>query len=122
MPASIEVNGGRLVVDINGPDKLLAMKSHLEIPLGKVAGARPGAKEARDWLGIMHSPGAHIPKVLSAGRFYWWGEWSFWDVHDPEKTVAIELRDHHYRKLVLQVADPDSAIELIDSAVTARVH
>ena len=73
MPASIEITDGRLVVDIHGPDKVFAMKSHLEIPLDKVAGARSGAEEARDWLDAMHIPGAHIPNMLSACRFYWWG-------------------------------------------------
>jgi len=122
MSASIDIQDEKLVVEINGPDKLLALKSRLEIPLDKVAGARPGAEEAHWWLHGMHVGGTHIPELISAGRFYWFGEWSFWDVHDADKTIAIELRDHRYRKLVLEVQDPDRAIDLIDGALTARVH
>ena len=122
MAASIDIHDDRLVVDINGPDKLMALKSRLEIPIENLTGVRPGADEARRWLHEMHFGGTHIPNHISAGTFYWWGEWSFWDVHDANKTIAIELRDHHYRKLVLEVGDPDGAIELIDSAISARVH
>lgn len=122
MAASIDIHDDRLVVEINGPDKLWALKRHLEIPMENVTGVRPGAEEARWWLEDMHVGGTHIPKHISAGRFYWFGEWSFWDVHDADKTIAIELRDHHYRKLVLEVRDPDNAIDLIDGAITSRVH
>jgi len=30
----------------------------------------------------------------------------FWDVHDPDKAVGIELRDERYARLVIEVADP----------------
>jgi hypothetical protein len=87
-----------------------------------VRGVRPGAREARWRLQDMRVGGTHIPKHVSAVRFYCWGEWNFWDVDDAEKTIAIELGDHRYRKLVVEVRDPDCAIDLIDDAITARVH
>jgi hypothetical protein len=30
----------------------------------------------------------------------------FWDVHDPQKTVVIQLRDERYARLVIEVEDP----------------
>jgi hypothetical protein len=30
----------------------------------------------------------------------------FWDVHDPEKTVVIHLKDERYARLVIEVDDP----------------
>ena len=122
MPATIDIHDDRLVIDITGRDKLWALKSHLEIPMENVTGVRPGEEEARRWLQDVHVGGAHIRKHMSAGTFYWWGDWNFWDVHHPDKTIGIELRDHHYRKLVIEVADPDSVIDLIDGAITARAH
>ena len=73
MPATIDIHDDRLVVNITGPDKLWAFKSHLEIPMENVAGVRPGAEEARWWLQDMHVGGTHMPKHISAGTFYWWG-------------------------------------------------
>ena len=34
----------------------------------------------------------------------------FWDVHDPDKAIAIDLRDEHYGHLVIEVDDPEREI------------
>ena len=83
MPASITVKDDQLIVDIEGMDKLWALKSRLEIPLANVASAAPAETEAREWLHGIRLGGTHIPGVISAGRFYSHGKWVFWDVHDP---------------------------------------
>ena len=38
-------------------------------------------------------PGTNIPGVLTAGTFYQHGKRVFWDVHNPDNTVVIELKD-----------------------------
>jgi len=40
----------------------------------------------------------------------------FWDVRHPEKTIVVELADETFRKLVIEVADPDAAVSLIHRA------
>jgi hypothetical protein len=62
-------------------------------------------------------PGTNVPGVITAGTFYQDGRRVFWDVHDPEKTVAIDLHDERYSQLIVEVADPDAAIKLIQSAL-----
>jgi len=62
-------------------------------------------------------PGTNLPGVITAGTFYQDGRRVFWDVHDPEKTVAIDLHDERYSQLIVEVADPDAAIKLIQSAL-----
>jgi hypothetical protein len=37
----------------------------------------------------------------------------FWDVHDPEKTVVIQLRDERYAQLVIEVEDPHATAAAI---------
>jgi hypothetical protein len=59
----------------------------------------------------------HILGVVSAGRFYSDGRLVFWDVHDPERAIGIELRDEPYGRLVLEVGDPEQAIARIEQAV-----
>ena len=75
---------------------------------------RAGVREARDeagkWLQRTLLGGTHLPGVISAGRFYWHGEMAFWDVHDPNKAIAIDLRDEHYGHLVIEVDDPEREI------------
>jgi hypothetical protein len=62
-------------------------------------------------------PGTNIPGVLTAGTFYEDGKRVFWDVHNPDNTVVIELKDERYNQLVVEVADPKAAVELVQSAL-----
>ena len=117
MTASINVKDGSLIVDVEGADKLWALKSRLEIPIANVVGAAPAEPEARDWLHGMRLGGTHIPGVISAGRFYAHGTWVFWDVHDPAKAIGIELRGEHYGRLVVEVDHPEDQISLIRQSV-----
>jgi hypothetical protein len=41
----------------------------------------------------------------------------FWDVHNPEKTIVIDLHDERYNELVVEVDDPDAAVKLIQNAL-----
>ncbi len=55
--------------------------------------------------------------MLTAGTFYQDGKRVFWDVHNPEDTVVIELKDERYNQLIVEVADPNAAVELVKAAL-----
>jgi hypothetical protein len=74
------------------------------------------AREHHGWPG----PGAYVPGVLSAGTFHQDGERVFWDVHDPAKVIAIELADEHFKRLVIEVDDPEATITAIETAISGR--
>jgi hypothetical protein len=116
MAASVEVTGDSLIVHIEGADRLWAMKSRLEIPLANVISAARAGAEARGWLHGIRAGGAHVPGVISAGRFYSHGQLVFWDVHDPDKAIGIDLRAERYARLVIEVADPEAEISRIMAA------
>jgi hypothetical protein len=59
------------------------------------------------------------PGVLTAGTFYQHGKRIFWDVHNPENTIVIELRDERYDELIVEVADPQLTVELVRAALPA---
>jgi hypothetical protein len=40
-----------------------------------------------------------------------------WDMHHPEKTIVIDLRDERYNRLVVEVPDPEGAVKLIQNAL-----
>ena len=54
-----------------------------------------------------------MPGVITAGTFYQEGERVFWDVHDPESTVVIQLKDERYVRLVIEVDDPPATAAAI---------
>ncbi len=111
----LSISEGKLLLDVRGADKLWALKSSLEIPLQHVAGIPADPEAARGWWHGLKLPGTNIPGVITAGTFYQDGKRVFWDVHDPEKTVVIDLHDERYNQLVVEVADPAAAVALIHS-------
>lgn len=114
---SIDIKGDSLIVDVEGADKLWALKSRLEIPLTNIVSTGTAEAEAREWLHGIRLGGTHIPGVISAGRFYSHGKWVFWDVHDPAKAIGIELRDEHYSKLIIEADNPEDQIKCIREAL-----
>ena len=58
-----------------------------------------------------------MPGVITAGTFYQDGERVFWDVHDPEKTIVIDLHDERYNELVVEADDPEAAMKFIQNAL-----
>lgn len=115
--AEVTIEDDRLVVRVRGMDRVWALRSELEIPLAHVAGAEPDADEAARWHHGLRAPGANVPGVVTAGTFYRHGERAFWDVHHPEKAIAIRLHDETYGRLVVEVEDPAATIAAIDAAL-----
>jgi hypothetical protein len=107
----IELTPEKLVVHMERADKLWALKRQLEIPRAHVVGAEPAEDEARRWIHGIRVGGAHVPGVFSAGRFYEHGQLVFWDVHRPERAIAIKLKDDRYSRLVIEVDDPTAALD-----------
>ena len=88
----VSVGDGKLTLRVRGVDKLLALKSSLEIPLGHISGIHADPAIAHGWYHGIRLPGTNIPGVLTAGTFYQHGQRIFWDVHNPDNTVVIPMR------------------------------
>ncbi len=114
--ARVRIDDGELVVEMEGMDKLWALKSRLSVPLANVRGAAVDPGVAKRETGI-RAPGASVPGVITAGTFFVEGERVFWDVHDGVKAVVIELVDERYARLVVEVDDPAGTVALIEQAV-----
>ncbi|HEY2496513.1 MAG TPA: hypothetical protein VGK24_05545 [Candidatus Angelobacter sp.] len=113
----LSIAEGKLTLHVRGADKLWALKSSLEIPLAHIADVRADSEVARGWYHGIRMPGTNVPGVITAGTFYQDGKRIFWDVHDPVKTISIDLHDERYSQLIVEVADPDAAVKLIQSAL-----
>jgi hypothetical protein len=113
----LSITEGKLILHVRGADKLWALKISLEIPLTHIAGVRADPNAARGWWHGIRMPGTNVPGVITAGTFYQDGQRVFWDVHRPEKTIVIDLHDDRFNQLVVEVADPQAAVTLIQSAL-----
>ncbi|MFD5826084.1 hypothetical protein, partial [Lentzea sp. NPDC060358] len=103
--AVISVQGQDLVVEMEGMDKLWALKSRLTIPLAHVRGATVDPGILGEPKGL-RAPGTHVPGVITAGTFHQDGEKVFWAVRDARKAVVVELSDERYTRLVVEVDEP----------------
>jgi hypothetical protein len=114
----LSISDGNLLLHVRGADKLWAFKSSLEIPLAHIAEVRADPAIAHGWWHGLRMPGTNIPGVLTAGTFYQDGKRVFWDVHNPDNTVVIELKDERYAELIVEVVDPKATVELLKTALT----
>lgn len=118
---TLQIENGNLIINVEGADKLWALKSHLTIPLMHITSVKYDPEVARGWWHGFRLPGTQIPGVITAGTFYQHHEWAFWDVHHPEKTIIITLKDEGYQKLVIEVEDTDTAIAIINNALPTSI-
>jgi hypothetical protein len=109
----LSVAEGKLILHVRGADQLWALKSSLEIPLEHISSARADPSAAQGWYHGARMPGTNIPGVITAGTFYQHGQRVFWDVHNPDNSIVIELRDERYLELVVEVSNPQAAVDMI---------
>ena len=113
----INVGGGRIRFQVEGIDKMWALRSLLEFPLSHIRTVSVDPAAARGWWHGVKLWGSNIPGILTAGTFYQNGRVVFYDVHDPERTIVIELDHEHYDRLIVEVADPRAEQAKIEKAI-----
>lgn len=97
----------KLLLEVEGADKIWSLKSHLELSLAHIMDVRVDAAAVNQWYHGIKMPGTSIPHVITAGTFYQDGKRIFWDIHHPELAVIISLRDETYNELVIEVENPE---------------
>ena len=118
--ATIEFTDTMLIVHVEGFDKILALKSQLQVPLNHVIDAeidpQIGEEFRRLFVGIK-APGTGLAGVVRAGTWYTDEGKVFWDIHHPENAITIHLADDTYNKLLIEVADPVATVAAIREAI-----
>ncbi|HEV2211131.1 MAG TPA: hypothetical protein VG167_20390 [Verrucomicrobiae bacterium] len=110
--------GRKLILEVEGWDKLWAFKSRLEVPQENIRSVRADPEVAKGlWKGI-RAPGTHLPGVIIAGTYYQHGQRIFWDVKDPEKAIVIELSDERYNELIVEVEEPARTVREIQAMIS----
>jgi hypothetical protein len=116
----VSIENDRVRFEIEGWDRLWALKSQLEIPLSHILAVGAAPEAARGGWDGLRLPGTQIPGVLTAGSFYQSDGFVFFDVHDPERTIVIDLEHEHYKRLVIEVEDPAEVVERIRASIVPR--
>lgn len=119
---SIEVSENELVVNIEGFDKILAMRGRLTVPLSHVKDVtvRPDISSLMRMEMGATVRGVHVPDSVLVGSVRFGGsDVIFADVRDPSNAIAIELEHDQYRRLILEVRGetPEAVRDRILAAV-----
>ena len=118
----VHVEGDRAVFEVEGLDRLWALRSRLEIPLAHILAVEATVDQVGRWWHGFKLIGTDVPGLLAAGTFYFHGELMFWDVHDPASTIIVSLDHERYKKLIVEVADPHLTVVRLQAALEPSRH
>jgi hypothetical protein len=106
----------RAVFEVEGLHRLWALRSRLEIPLAHITGVKIDPEQVALWWHGWKLVGTEVPGLFAAGTFYFHGELVFWDVRDPAGTIIVSLDHELYKKLIIEVPDPQAAAARLRTA------
>jgi hypothetical protein len=121
----IELNPTNLVVRPVGKHRALALKWSLYAAKADVVGVEPGGRLAENGPVGLRFPGTNVPGYYLAGTFWkFWGDparrvKSFWIRRHPGKCIQINLANHDYDYLMVEVDDPEAEIARIEAWLVA---
>jgi hypothetical protein len=117
----ITIEGDKAVFTVEGLHKLWCFRSRLEIPLAHITDVEVNADQVGRWWHGFKILGTDLPGLFAGGSFYYHGERVFWDVADTTKTIIVSLDDERYRKLIVEVADPQMIATTLRAVITPGV-
>lgn len=113
----VSIQGSRVVFQVSESDRLWSLQSRLEIPIPHIRAATIDTHPAMGWFQGFKMRGTDVPGVFKAGTFHQDGGLVFWDVRRPEHTIVVELKHERYQKLIVEVADPDAVVKMINGVL-----
>ena len=114
---TVTVANDRVVFEVEGMHQLWALRSRVEIPLTHITNVEFDPSQVGTWWHGWKVMGTDVPGLFAAGTFYYHGELVFWDVHDPSKAVIVSLDHERYKKLIVEVEDPEDVVRRIRAAL-----
>ena len=113
------VESDRAVFQVEGWDKLWSLRSRLEIPLAHITAVEANVDQVNQWWHGLKVLGTDMPGLFAAGTFYYRGELVFWDVRHPDNTIIVSLDHERYRKLIVEVENPDATVARLRDATNS---
>jgi hypothetical protein len=114
---SVTVLDDRAVCEVEGLHRLWAFRSRLEIPLTHITDVEIDLDQIGRWWHGWKLLGTDVPGLFAAGTFYYHGELVSWDVSDLAKTIIVSLDHERYKKLFLEVADPEAVVSRLQASL-----
>jgi hypothetical protein len=113
----VQIEGDRIVFEVEGADKLWSLRSRLELPLAHVTSIEHDPGQVGRWWHGFKIIGTDVPGLFAAGTFVFHGGLVFWDVRHPDRAVIVSLDHEHYSQLIVEVADPQAVVSRVRAAL-----
>ena len=113
----ISISGGRAVFAPRGLSRVWTLHGPIAVPLTAIRRVRRAERGiGLGWWKGWRLPGTHLPGVITAGSYLNDGSWEFWDVRGAgASAIEVELSGTRYRRLVVDVPDPDAAVARLEA-------
>lgn len=117
MTGEIKIIGKDLVFEIEGLDKIFAIKQTIKVPLKHVASV---VDDDLGWFKPfpVKMAGTSLPGLVRDGRFVTTKGWVFYVMHNPKKCIVVNLNHEFYKKIIFEVKDKKKAINVIKMAIS----
>lgn len=109
---TIESNENEFIFHIKGLHRLWALESLVKVPKSSVVKVYQDEAELHKFAGFR--VGTYVPFIITAGTYYLGKKTNFWDMSCKKNTIIVELQNHRYNKLYVEVENPQAAIELLN--------
>ncbi|MGB3055549.1 MAG: hypothetical protein WBB52_11920 [Acidimicrobiales bacterium] len=106
----------RLLVRPVGFMRFWALSRGVDVPVTAVSAV--GVADRNSVRIGFRAPGTYLPGVMTAGTYRSHGEKDLWLVGRARQVVVISLHDEAFTNLVVQVEDPEAAVEALRAAMT----
>jgi hypothetical protein len=113
----VSIEDDKAIFTVEASHRLWAVKSRVEVPLAHITGVRADPRPAMGWFDGLKLMGTDLPNMFRAGTFFLHGHLVFYDVRHPENTVVVELSEEHYAQLIVEVADPEETVRMLQEAL-----
>lgn len=110
---SVTKNDKEFIFEIKGMHKFWALKSEIRIPAEHIVKVYQDETQIKDF-NFAKIIGTNIPYGLHAGTFYQNGGMIFMDVSSKKNAIIIDLKGERYNKMILEVENPQSSLELLN--------
>ncbi|NQU37256.1 MAG: hypothetical protein HQ526_06605 [Actinobacteria bacterium] len=119
MTAELVIDGENLDVTFKGIGGVLAFKSQIVVPLSSVESVEAVEIQTVERPTIKRV-GARIPGLLATGSFGTGDDIQFWYIHKADRVLVVDLTGDKYKRLVLEVPDPDAVAKEIHDAIPSK--
>jgi hypothetical protein len=98
---TIKVENGNIEFELHGVDEFLSIKRSITVPLSHVVSV---STEHVPWqpFKMMRIAGTSLSGVVKDGRFLSTEGVMFFEMHDPDKCITVNLDHETYKKIVFE--------------------